>query len=179
MRTMLQKVCLLASQQVTAAYPDPHQEDLISAVTGGHKLERTMLSSSFVENKTKTRGQNRASIEKPVLPSKQSKACAKRGIFQCTPHNSFPKMTWFTAPRRISTFSPQHALPPGQLKGLFKHQQANKKTLRRQGKSCGGPSELCIFIAQTHRPMLILLNHMHTLARQLLRTFSGTQPEWL
>lgn len=122
----------------------------------------------------------------PVLPLKQSKACAHRGIFSMHPAYFTPKNALFLQPlihtssrKRISTFSPQLALCPGQLKGLFKHCQANEKTLRRRGKSCGGLNKLCIFIAQTHRPMLILLNHMHTLARRLLRTFSGTRSEWL
>lgn len=42
----------------------------------------------------------------------------------------------------------------------------SKKLWEGRGKSCRGLKKPCIFIAQTHRPMLILLNHMHTLARR-------------
>jgi len=122
--TILQKVCLRASQRVTAPYPEPqHQRDPVSAVTARHRPseENSTWLYPFLEKKKKTKpNKNRlnwACTERAVLPSKQPKACAHGGIFQCTLHISLLKMLWFCshgklhAPsrRRISTFSPQLA----------------------------------------------------------------------
>ena len=133
------------------------------------------------KNQTKQKQAKLSMHRESSFAFKATQSLCTRRNFSVHPAYFTPKNALILQPRKVTrTFKEkdQHLFPPArQLKGLFKHWHANKKIVGEgRGKSCGG---LCIFIAQTHRPTLIPLNHMHTLARRLLRTFSGTRSEWL
>lgn len=153
--------------------------------------KRAMLANTLFGGKKKKNNNNKNQAK--LSMHREHNFAFKAIQSMCTQLNFSVHLTYFTpknalilqpvvhtsSRRRISAFPPQLALHPGQLTVFSNTVKLTKKLWEGRGKSCRGLNKLCMFTAQTHCPMLILLNHMHTLARRLLQTFSGTRSEWL